>query len=224
MQIVIGNKNYSSWSMRPWVLAREAAIPFEEVQLKFDESNGGLTVAGIERYGVAGKVPVLVIDGEPVWDSLAICETLAERFPQKQLWPADAHARQVARSICAEMHSGFQGLRSAMPMNIRSSHPGKGMNASSRRDIDRVLAVWSTCRERFGKGGPLLFGGFSIPDAYFAPVVMRFKTYGVELPPVARAYSDAVFALRGVRDWIEGALRETEFVAEDEPYAAGHRK
>ena len=223
MQIVIGNKNYSSWSMRPWVLAREAGIPVEEVQRKFNEADGGLTVDGIERYGVAGKVPVLIIDGEPVWDSLAICETLAERFPEKQLWPADARARQVARSICAEMHSGFQAMRGAMPMNIRSSHPGKGMNDKSRRDIDRVCAIWTACRERFGKGGPLLFGRFSVADAYFAPVVMRFKTYAVELSPVARAYSDAVFALRGVHDWIEGALRETEFVQEDEPYASRHR-
>jgi len=221
MQIVVGNKNYSSWSMRPWVLAREAAIPFEEVQLKFDESN---KPAGVERYDVAGKVPVLVIDGEPVWDSLAICETLAERFPEKQLWPADARARQVARSVCAEMHSGFQAIRSDMPMNIRSLYPGKGMNEKSRRDIDRVFAIWTSCREKFGKGGALLFGRFSVADAYFAPVVMRFKTYAVDLPPVARAYSDAVFALRSVRDWIEGALRETEFVAEDEPYAAGDRK
>src|SRR4051794_32952065 len=113
MQLVIGNKNYSSWSMRPWVLMREAGIAFDEVQLKFDESSGGLKVAGIERYGVAGKVPVLVIDGEPVWDSLAIAETLAELHREKQLWPADARARQVARSICAEMHSGFQAMRSA---------------------------------------------------------------------------------------------------------------
>src|SRR5438876_1785840 len=139
MQILIGNKNYSSWSMRPWVLAREAGIAFEEVQLKFDESSGGLKVAGIERYGVAGKVPVLLIDGQPVWDSLAICETLAELYPDKHLWPGHARARQVARSICAEMHSSFQGLRSAMPMNIRSRYPGKGMNPDSRRDIDRVL-------------------------------------------------------------------------------------
>jgi len=224
MQIVIGNKNYSSWSMRPWVLAKEAGIPFEEVQLKFNEADGGLTVVGIERFGVAGKVPVLVIDGEPVWDSLAICETLAERFPEKHLWPADARARQVARSICAEMHAGFQAMRGAMPMNIRSLYPGKGMNDKSRRDIDRILAIWTSCREKFGKGGAMLFGRFSVADAYFAPVVMRFKTYGVDLPPVVRAYSDAVFALRGVRDWVEGALRETEFVPEDEPYAAGHRK
>ena len=223
MQIVIGNKNYSSWSMRPWVLAKEAGIPFEEVQLKFNKEDGGLTVDGIERFNVAGKVPVLVIDGEPVWDSLAICETLAERFPDKQLWPGDARARQVARSICAEMHSGFTGLRSSMPMNIRSHYPGKGMNEQTRRDIDRVLEIWTLCRDKFGKGGAMLFGRFSVADAYFAPVVMRFRTYGVELPSVARAYSDAVHALRSVREWTEGARKETEFVPTDEPYASRNR-
>jgi glutathione S-transferase len=219
MQIVIGNKNYSSWSMRPWVLAKEAGIAFEEVQLKFNEANGGLTVDGIERFGVAGKVPMLVIDGEPVWDSLAICETLAERFPEKQLWPPDRSARQVARSICAEMHSGFQAMRGAMPMNIRNLYAGKGMNDKVRKDIDRIFAIWASCREKFGKGGAMLFGRFSIADAYFAPVVMRFRAYAVELPRVARAYSDAVQALKSVREWMDGARRETEFVAEDEPYA-----
>jgi glutathione S-transferase len=220
VQLVIGNKNYSSWSMRPWVLAREAGIAFEEVQLNFDDSG---KPAGVERYGVAGKVPVLILDGEPVWDSLAICETLAERFPDKQLWPTDQRARQVARSVCAEMHSGFQALRSAMPMNIRSRHPGKGMTPDSQRDIERVLALWSSCRERFGKGGPLLFGPFSIADAYYAPVVTRFQTYGVALPPAAGAYCDAVLALRSVREWMDAARREAKFVAGDEPYASGHR-
>jgi len=220
MQLVIGNKNYSSWSMRPWVLLREAGIAFEEVQLKFDDSG---KPAGIERFPVAGKVPVLIIDGEPVWDTLAICETLAERFSDKHLWPTDARARQVARSVCAEMHSGFQGLRGAMPMNIRSRHPGKGMNPDSKRDIDRVVAIWSSCRERFGKEGALLFGGFSIADAYYAPVVTRFQTYAVELPRAAQAYCDAVLALGGVRAWMDAARRETEFVQDDEPYASGHR-
>jgi glutathione S-transferase len=220
MQLVIGNKNYSSWSMRPWVLLREAGIAFEEVQLKFDDSG---KPAGIERFPVAGKVPVLIIDGEPVWDTLAICETLAERFTDKHLWPTDARARQVARSVCAEMHSGFQGLRGAMPMNIRSRHPGKGMTPESRRDIDRVVAIWTSCRERFGKEGALLFGRFSIADAYYAPVVTRFQTYAVELPRAAQAYCDAVLALGGVRAWMDAARRETEFVQDDEPYASGHR-
>jgi glutathione S-transferase len=220
MQLLIGNKNYSSWSMRPWVMAREAGIAFEEVQLKFDDEG---RPRGVDRYGVAGKVPVLMLDGEPVWDSLAICETLAERFPDKHLWPADAKARQVARSICAEMHSGFQALRGAMPMNIRSRHPGKGMTPESKRDIDRVVAIWSSCRDRFGRGGPLLFGTFSIADAYYAPVVTRFQTYAVALPPAAQAYCDAVLALRAVREWMDAARRETEFVPGDEPYASRNR-
>jgi len=217
MQLVIGNKNYSSWSMRPWVLLRQAQIPFEEVQLKFDDHT---RVIGIEKYSPAGKVPVLLIDGEPVWDTLAICETVAELHPQKHLWPEEDAARRVARSVCAEMHSGFQALRGAMPMNIRSRHPGKGMTAESRKDIDRVIALWTDCRERFGGAGNFLFGRFSIPDAFYAPVVMRFQTYAVKLPPVAQAYCEAVQALSAVREWIEAARRETEFVPADEPYAS----
>src|SRR5918992_94571 len=170
LQLVIGNKNYSSWSMRPWVLLRQAQIPFEEVQLKFDDDT---RVVGIEKYSAAGKVPVLIVERQPVWDSLAICETVAEMHPEKHLWPETPEARRVARSICAEMHSGFQGLRAAMPMNIRSRHPGKGMTPESRKDIDRVVALWTDCRERFGGEGNFLFGRFSIADAFFAPVVMR---------------------------------------------------
>jgi glutathione S-transferase len=216
LQLVIGNKNYSSWSMRPWVLLRQAQIPFEEVQLKFDDDT---RVIGIEKYSAAGKVPVLLIDGEPVWDTLAICETVAELHPEKHLWPEEDAARRVARSICAEMHSGFQALRGAMPMNIRSRHPGKGMTPESRKDIDRVLSIWTDCRERFGGAGNFLFGRFSIPDAFYAPVVMRFETYAVKLPPVAQAYAEAVRALAAVREWAQAARRETEFVPADEPYA-----
>lgn len=212
LQLVIGNKNYSSWSMRPWVLARQAQIPFEEVQLKFDRD---VRVIGIEKYSRAGKVPVLLIDGEAVWDTLAIAETLAELFPEKQLWPADARARRLARSVCAEMHSGFQALRDKMPMNIKGSHPGKGLTAESQKDIDRVLGIWSEC---LAAGGPMLFGAFSIADAFFAPVVMRFRTYGVELPRVAKDYCAAVEALPAVREWIEAARKEKKFVAADEPY------
>ena len=220
LQLVVGNKNYSSWSMRPWVALRQAEIPFEEVQLKFDESDGGLKVAGIEKYSAgARKVPVLMVDGQPVWDSLAICETAAELFPQKQLWPADPAARRTARSVCAEMHSGFQALRGAMPMNIRSRYPGKGMNEKSRKDIDRILDIWKSCRDRFGGEGPLLFGRFSIADAFFAPVVMRFHAYAVQLPAHAQKYCEAVQALAAVREWCDAARRETEFVQDDEPYA-----
>jgi glutathione S-transferase len=219
MILVIGNKNYSSWSMRPWVLLRQAGIPFQEIQLKFGDNQGRLTVPGIDKYSAAGKVPVLVVDDEPVWDSLAIAETVAERFPEKKLWPAEAKARAHARSICAEMHSGFQAVRGSMPMNIRGRHPGKGLTPESQRDIERIGALWMQCRSRFGSGGPLLFGRFSVADAYYAPVVMRFQTYAVKLPPDAQAYCDAVRALAAVREWIDGALRETDFVPEDEPYS-----
>jgi glutathione S-transferase len=219
MILVIGNKNYSSWSMRPWVLLRQAGIGFEEKQLKFGDDEGRLTVPGIERYSAARKVPVLVVDGEPVWDSAAICETVAEMFPEKRLWPDDPRARRMARSACAEMHSGFQALRGKMPMNIARRYPGKGLTPESRRDIERMVALWGECRDRFGSAGPLLFGRFSVADAYFAPVVMRFETYAVELPPAARAYCEAVRSLDAVREWMDGARRETEFVPEDEPYA-----
>jgi glutathione S-transferase len=195
---------------------RQSQIPFEEIQLKFDSDT---RVVGIEKYSAAGKVPVLIIDGEPVWDTLAICETVAEMHPEKHLWPEDEHARRVARSICAEMHSGFQAMRGAMPMNIRSRHPGKGMTPQSRKDIERVVAIWTDCRERFGGAGNFLFGRFSIPDAFYAPVVMRFQTYAVKLPPVAQAYCEALQALSAVREWVEAARRETEFVQADEPYA-----
>ena len=216
LQLVIGNKNYSSWSMRPWVLLRQAEIPFEEVQLKFDQD---VRVIGVEKYSPTGKVPVLMIDGEPVWDTLAIAEAVAELFPEKQLWPEEPRARRVARSACAEMHSGFQALRSRMPMNIRTRYPGKGMTPESRKDIERVIELWTHCRERFGGAGNFLFGRFSIADAFYAPVVMRFQGYAVDVPPVAQAYCGAVQSLAAVREWIEAAKREPEFVAADEPYA-----
>jgi glutathione S-transferase len=216
MILVIGNKNYSSWSMRPWILLRQAGIAFEEVQLKFADDN---RVEGIEKYSPARKVPVLIIDGEPVWDTLAICETVAEMFPEKKLWPDDAVARRVARSISAEMHSSFQGVRSAMPMNIRSRHPGKGMNENSQKDIARIVEIWTACRKRFGSSGPLLFGRFSVADAFYAPVVTRFETYAVALPPEAQAYAKAVLQLSAMKEWIAAARLETEFVPADEPYA-----
>ncbi len=214
--LVIGNKNYSSWSMRPWVALRQAGIPFEEVQLWFDD-NG--RARGAERYSPTGQVPVLLVEGAPVWDSLAICETAAELFPEKRLWPSDAKARALARSACSEMHSGFRSLRGAMPMNIRAFLPGKGMSEAVGRDIRRVVALWDDCRRRFGAGSPLLFGQFTVADAYFAPVVMRFLTYAVSLPSAAQDYVEAVRNLPAVAEWMAAARRETAFVAADEPYA-----
>jgi glutathione S-transferase len=215
LKLAVANKNYSSWSMRPWVLLTQAGIAFEEIQLKFSDDG---RVPGVERYSPTGQVPVLIVDGEPVWDSLAICEAVAELFPDKRLWPADARARQIARSICAEMHAGFRNLRGAMPMNIRASLPGRGMSPPVQQDIDRIAAIWESCRARCGQGGELLFGQFTVADAFYVPVATRFLTYGVTLPGAAQRYADALLALPAVRDWMAQARRETGFVRADEPY------
>ena len=216
LKLVIANKNYSSWSMRPWVLLAQADIPFIEVQLKFSDDG---KVAGIAELSPTGQVPVLWIDGQPVWDSLAICEAVAELYPQKLLWPTDVEARRLARSISAEMHGGFRELRRSMPMNIRSAHPGKGRSPAVEKDIARIVSIWESCRSRFGGGGELLFGSFTCADAMFAPVVTRFATYAVALPPVAQRYADTVLGLPSMLRWRAGALAETEFVPADEPYA-----
>jgi len=214
--LVIGNKNYSSWSLRAWLAMKQAGIDFDEVRVPLFEDG---YKARIENYSPAGKVPVLVAGNIAIWDSLAICEFLAERHPEQRLWPADFAARAQARAICAEMHAGFSALRNAMPMNIRSPHPGKGMTPEVGRDIARITAIWEQCRRNCAAGGELLFGHFTAADAFYAPVVSRFQTYAVKLPPVARAYADAVLRLSAMQEWMTAARQETEFVAEDEPYA-----
>lgn len=188
LKLVIGNKNYSSWSMRPWVLMTQAGIPFEEIQVWLGEPD---TAAQIARHSPSGRVPALLDGDLTVWDSLAICETLAERFPDKHLWPADARARARARAVAAEMHSGFAALRTRMPMNIRNRYPGKGMNAEVAADVARIAAIWGEC---VAAGGPYLFGDFGIVDAMFTPVVFRFRTYGVALPDIARGYLERMLA------------------------------
>jgi len=217
LTLVIGNKNYSSWSMRPWVLMTQLGIEFEEVLLKFHTKEWDTSIG---RWSSSRLVPVLWRGNQSIWDTLAITETLHEWFPQKGVWPRDDEARALARSACAEMHSGFRDLRSEMPMNIRSSHPGKGQRPEVMANVQRIEHLWSEARRRFRAGGDFLFGEFSAADAMYAPVVMRFKTYAVPLSPDAQRYCEAVRACRGVRAWVEGALQEKEFVAEDEPYAA----
>ena len=219
-RLVIGNKNYSSWSMRAWVLLRALGIDFEEVQLKFHTEGWKRDIG---RWSPTGRVPVLWLDGEPVWDTLAIAETVADRWPERRAWPADARGRAVARAMCAEMHSSFHALRQAMPMNIRGSYPGRGMGPEVAQDIDRIVAAWAACRERFGAGGDLLFGAFSIADAFYAPVATRFVTYGVRVPAAAQRYVDAVLALPAIREWSAAARAEPEVVAEEEPYAHHYR-
>jgi len=217
-RLVIGNKNYSSWSLRAWLLMTEAAIPFEEVRLSLFTPT---FASEIGRYTPAGRVPVLLdadSDGRmlAVWDSLAIAEYLAEACPDRGLWPGDRRARATARSICAEMHTGFGSLRSALPMNVSARLPGFGWNIAVQDDIDRLVAMWRSCLEVHG--GPLLFGGFSIADAFFAPVMSRFQTYAIALPDDIAAYRDRVLALAGMRAWTAAANDETEFLREDEPY------
>ena len=222
MKLYIGNKNYSSWSMRPWVLLKQAGIAFDEVLLRFDgfeaESRFKHEIA---RVNPAARVPVLV-DGElVVWDSLAIAEYLAERFPEKALWPADRAARARARSVCAEMHAGFGALRNHFGMNIEAVLPEVGARVlveqpQVRADVDRIIAMWSELLA--AHGGPMLFGGFGIADAYFAPVVMRFRTYGVPLPSAIQGYVERVVSLPGVVAWIADALAERDFRAFEEPY------
>ena len=216
LTLVIGNKNYSSWSMRPWVLMKQLGIPFDEKKLRFHSTEWD---AEIERWSPSRLVPVLWRGDQSVWDSLAIAEALNEWFPDKGVWPKDAAARAFARSAAAEMHSGFRDLRGSMPMNIRASHPGKGMTPEVRKNIDRVEKLWTEARTRFGAGGPFLCGAFSAVDAMYAPVVMRFRTYAVALAPQSQRYCEAMLAAPGVRAWVDDALQEKEFVADDEPYA-----
>ena len=225
LTLVIGNKNYSSWSMRPWVLLKELGIPFAEIMLKFNSAEWDTNIA---RLSPSRLVPVLW-DGAPggdkstcIWDTLAITEYIAERVPQiapsAAVWPREAKARARARSMAAEMHSGFRGLRGAMPMNIRHQLPGKGYTTEAAIDIARIEMIWREAQRDFAGGGAFLFGEFSAADAMFAPVVMRFNTYHPPLTADTLAYSDAVTRAPGVAAWIEAAKRETEFVADDEPY------
>ncbi|NEX61458.1 glutathione S-transferase family protein [Noviherbaspirillum galbum] len=214
LKLVIGNKNYSSWSMRPWVAMTAFGIPFEEVRISLGQPD---TANRISRYSLAGRVPVLVAGDITIWDSLAICEYLAEQFPDKGMWPHDVEARAVARSICAEMHSGFTGLRTAMFMNIRASFPGKGRTPEAQGDIGRISEIWETCLERSGSQG-FLFGDFSIADAFYAPVAMRFRTFGVWLPPVLQGYVDRVAAHPAVAQWIEEAVAEQDRLDKYETY------
>lgn len=222
MKLYIGNKNYSSWSMRSWVLLKQAGIPFEEVMVRFDAfTPDSQFKAALRPLSPTGKVPLLV-DGElVVWDTLAIAEYVAEQFPGKTLWPADKAARARARSVCAEMHSGFTALRSHCPMNIEARLPGQGAliwrdQAAVRGDVARLVAMWQQCLRM--SGGPLLFGPFTAADAYFAPICMRLVSYALPLPADIQAYVQRVCALPGVSAWIDGALAEQDFLDFEEPY------
>jgi len=223
MKLLIGNKNYSSWSMRPWVLLTQFDIPFEEVRVPFESfAADSRFKAAVAERSPAGKVPVLVDDGGfAVWDSLAIAEYVAEKFPEKALWPRDVRRRARARSVCAEMHSGFGTMRDVFGMNIEASLPEVGArvlagNEAARADLARMTRLWQEALD--ASGGPFLFGEFSIADAYFAPVVMRMRTYALPVPPDVAAYVERATAAKGTAAWIRGALAEQEFLQFEEPY------
>ena len=222
LKLYIGNKNYSSWSMRPWVLLRQLQIPFEEVKVRFDsfdaDSSFKRTMADVNPVG---KVPVLMDDGFAIWDTLAIAETVAEKFPDHGVWPADGQSRARARSVCAEMHSGFSALRSHCPMNVEASLPEVGAKVwreqpAVQADVQRIVSMWTGLLQQHG--GPMLFGQFCAADAFFAPVGLRIETYALPVPQQVTDYIARVNALPGVQAWIDDALTERDFLDFEEPY------
>ncbi len=205
LKLVIGNKNYSSWSMRPWLLLRQRGIEFEETQIPLRQPDS------LERklaFSPAGKVPILVDGNLHIWESMAIVDYLAEKFPEKQLWPQEREARACARTVSAEMHAGFASLRACMPLNCRARRPGAGRGPGVQEDIDRICEIWRECRERHGSARDFLFGEFTAADAMFAPVASRFQTYDVELAGEEAEYAEALLTMPAVKDWIEAARKE----------------
>ncbi len=211
--LVIANKAYSSWSMRAWLALKLTGAPFAEIVIPLRQAG---TAAEIAKYSPSGKLPALRHGGVTVWDSLAILEYLAELFPEAAMWPQDRAARALARSVSAEMHSGFQALRTQMPMNLRAIRPLRSRSPEADRDIDRLTALWRDCRSRSEANGPFLFGPFCNADAVFAPVVTRFQTYSVEMDPICRAYADAILAWPAVREWYAAAAAEPWLIPEYE--------
>ena len=212
VSLYIGNKNYSSWSLRAWFLLREAGIEFDEHLILLDEPDSAKNIAAVSE---SGMVPLLKIDDLSVWDSLAIAETVAERWPDRNLWPADPDARARARSISAEMHSGFAALRRHMPLNCRAMGRKVPLPDELAADIDRVMHIWTDCRRHAG-AGEWLFGHFTVADAMYAPVVLRFRTYGINLPESAAAYANRVLESPAMQDWLAAAETEVEVIDREE--------
>lgn len=211
-RLIIGNKNYSSWSLRPWLALKVAGIDFDEKLIALFEADWAARKAELP----SGTVPVLEHDGIVIWETLAILEYAAETWPEAKLWPADKTARARARAISSEMHAGFAKVRTHMPMNIRGHYPGRGMADGVARDIRRIEAIWTDCRKTYGHGGDFLFGEFCNADAMFAPVVSRFTTYDVQVNDVCHAYMNAVQALPAMKAWSDAGREEPWTIAEDE--------
>ncbi len=209
LTLIIGNKNYSSWSLRPWLAMKQFGLPFDEIKIPLYTPEAP---AKIRQHSPSGKVPALLHGDVVVWDSLAILEYLAEQFSTLHWLPKESKPRAIARSISAEMHSGFTALRETMPMNIRARFPGKGMTSEVQRDIERITAIWREYRQTYSVDGDFLFGNFTIADAMYAPVVMRFVTYNVQLDPISNKYAETILALSASQEWIAAANAETEMI------------
>ena len=212
-RLIIGNYNYSSWSMRPWLFIRHHDLPIEITRLAlFSEE----FYKELGKHLSNSKVPLLIDDNLEVWDTIAILEYLAEKYPQTRGWPQDSQVCAVARSVCAEMHASFSAMRNEMPMNCRRYFPGYQISADANKDINRIQLIWNHCRQNYGSAGPWLFGRFSIADAMYAPVVMRFRSFDVELDNVSQAYCDTMNTSAAVIEWVENGRMEHETVSEDE--------
>ena len=213
LTLFIGNKNYSSWSFRPWIAMKTTGIPFDDVVISFDAPDFKERLRGVSG---TGKVPALKDGGLAVWESLAILEYLAEKFPAARLWPGNDTARAHARAVSCEMHAGFQALRAHCPMNMRRPVKPRELPGDVAANVRRIDALWADCRARFGGEGPFLFGAFGAADAMFAPVVSRFHTYAIPVGVTSRAYMDTVMALPAWREWRAAGIKEPWVVAEDE--------
>lgn len=207
LTLIIGNKNYSSWSLRPWLVLKQIGVEFAEVRIPL---YGATSRQEILRYSAAGKVPILQHGNITIWESLAICEYLAETFPNTNLWPEEKATRAIARSISNEMHAGFSHVRSQMPMNMRARFPRKEMSPEVQAESDRIFTIWRDTRQQFGAGGKFLFGHFTITDAMFAPVVSRFLTYNVPLDATVQDYVETIWTLPSLQEWRVAAEAETE--------------
>jgi len=212
-QLVIGNKKYSSWSLRPWLLLKQLGIPFEEIKIPLYQQN---SKSQLLKYSPSGKVPAFSAEELTVWDSMAICETLAELYPDKNCWPKDLKLRSIARAVSYEMHSGFFEIRNQLPMNCKTSKVFENIDLALQADIDRISEIWRECRNRYSETGDFLFGEFSIADAMFAPIVLRFNSYGIKVGEVERQYMDRILALPSIQLWITDGCNEKEILQQCE--------
>jgi len=213
VKLVIGNKNYSSWSLRAWLLLKESEFDFEEIRIPLDTET---SAAEMLNYSPAGRVPVLLLDDEAIWDTMAIAETVNDRWPEKSIWPQDPMARAHARAISAEMHSGFEALREAMPMNCRAMGRKVTLTDAVTADIDRIFDIWTDCYNRYQNRGDWLFGKFSATDAMYAPIVLRLRTYGINLPESASTYPRRLLESTAIQEWLAESESETEVIKREE--------